>query len=187
MTNTWVLLLRGINVNPSTRLAMADLRSILEDEGLTGVRTILQSGNVLADAPKRPDATRLSSAITSRSGVKTSGIVLSESEIVAVSEANPLRDVSDDLSKMVITFFDSDIVPRDVTRPSEDELGPERLVLAKRAIYQWCPDGVTGSKLPAKFWRQFTPIATARNVRTVDRLIAALEDEHGARGKRALA
>jgi uncharacterized protein (DUF1697 family) len=39
----YVALLRGINVNPRTRLAMSDLRVLLEGLGHTGVRTHLQS------------------------------------------------------------------------------------------------------------------------------------------------
>lgn len=44
-----VVQLRGVNVGGSGRLAMADLRALLEDLGGTGVRTYLQSGNAVLD------------------------------------------------------------------------------------------------------------------------------------------
>ena len=39
--------LRGINVGGRSLLAMADLKSALDDAGLADVRTYLQSGNVV--------------------------------------------------------------------------------------------------------------------------------------------
>jgi len=44
---TYVLLLRGINLGAKRRLAMADLRELLEGLGYDDVRTHLQSGNVV--------------------------------------------------------------------------------------------------------------------------------------------
>lgn len=49
-------------------------------------------------------------------------------------------------------------------------LAPEVVRVGAHAVYQWCPEGVLASKLPASFWRQFGPSATARNWRTVTRL-----------------
>jgi len=46
-----VALLRGINVGGRRRLRMADLVDIFERLGCAGVRTYIQSGNVVYDAP----------------------------------------------------------------------------------------------------------------------------------------
>ncbi len=46
-----VVLLRGVNVGTSARIAMPDLRRLLEDLGGTDVRTYVQSGNAVLDAP----------------------------------------------------------------------------------------------------------------------------------------
>ncbi|MEU8171352.1 DUF1697 domain-containing protein [Microbispora hainanensis] len=46
----YVALLRGINVNPATTLAMGDLRALLERLGYGDVRTHLRSGNALFTA-----------------------------------------------------------------------------------------------------------------------------------------
>ena len=175
---TWVVLLRGINVNPTTRVAMADLRSLLAGLGYGDVRTLLQSGNVLLSSPQRPSVGPIESAIAAQTGVRSRVIVLSLREFSAIATANPLLDVSADeprvdLSKLVITFFGGDIVPAEVERPSDADLSPERLVIRPRAIYQWCPQGILQSELTPAWWRQFGPVATTRNVRTVNRLLAA--------------
>ena len=49
-----VALLRGINVGRHRRIKMADLREALTAAGFERVRTLLQSGNVVLDAPGVP-------------------------------------------------------------------------------------------------------------------------------------
>jgi uncharacterized protein (DUF1697 family) len=171
------VLLRGINVNPSTRVAMSDLRDLVSELGYSDVRTLLQSGNVILDSDAAPDVASLESAIVAKTGVKSRVVVLSLAHFRKVLEANPLLDVSDDLSKMVITFLDGDIKAAEVEHPSDDDLAPERLVISPRAIYQWCPDGILKSKLKPAFWRQFGPVATTRNVRTANRILELAERE----------
>ncbi|MXX85885.1 MAG: DUF1697 domain-containing protein [Acidobacteria bacterium] len=48
---TWVALLRGINVGGKNVIRMADLRSAFEAEGFRDVATYIQSGNVIFRAP----------------------------------------------------------------------------------------------------------------------------------------
>ena len=170
-----MLLLRGINVNPTTRVAMADLRDILAGLGFVNVSTVLQSGNVILDSESAPDVLAVEAAIAEGTGVRSRVVVLALEEFRALVEANPLLDTSDDLSKMVITFLDGDIVPSEVDRPSDADLAPERLVIETRAIYQWCPLGILQSRLKPAWWKQFGPVATTRNVRTANRILAAAD------------
>ncbi len=51
VATTFVALLRGVNVGPANRLAMAALRAAFADAGGDEVETLLQSGNVVFDAP----------------------------------------------------------------------------------------------------------------------------------------
>ena len=47
---TYVALLRGINVSGRNKIAMAELRALVESLGNTGVQTYIQSGNVVLDS-----------------------------------------------------------------------------------------------------------------------------------------
>lgn len=152
---------------------MADLRELLDEAGYPGARTLLQSGNVILSSSTIPDVAAIEKAIVARTGVKSRVVSLDVTEVAKIAAANPLLDVSNDLSKMVITFFDGDIVPAEIERPGDDELAPERLVIHKRAVYQWCPNGILKSQLKPSWWRQFGPVATTRNVRTVNRILTA--------------
>lgn len=45
--NTYIALLRGINVGGNNKLAMRELVSLLEGLGLRNVKTYIQSGNIV--------------------------------------------------------------------------------------------------------------------------------------------
>lgn len=49
----WVLLLRAVNLGPTNKLAMKDLKRVLEDLGHTDVQTYLNSGNATFESSKR--------------------------------------------------------------------------------------------------------------------------------------
>jgi uncharacterized protein (DUF1697 family) len=172
----YVLLLRGINVNPTTRVSMANLLDILIGLGYTNVRTLLQSGNVLLDSESRPAVAPIEKAIASGTGVSSRVVVLSVLEFRAIATANPLLEGGENPSRLMVTFLGGSIAPAEIQRPSDADLAPERLVITPLAIYQWLPHGVLQSQLKPAWWRQIGPVATARNVRTVDRILAAAED-----------
>ena len=54
--NTYVALLRGINVGGKNKIRMADLRACMEALGFADVRTYIQSGNVIFRTPERDQA-----------------------------------------------------------------------------------------------------------------------------------
>jgi len=68
MATTHILLPRGINVAGNNRIGMAALRAALEAAGYTGVKSYLQSGNVVVTSSSSPATrSRSSSAAGDRS------------------------------------------------------------------------------------------------------------------------
>jgi len=49
----WILLLRAVNLGPTNKLAMTDLKALLEDLGHAHVRTLLNSGNATFESTAR--------------------------------------------------------------------------------------------------------------------------------------
>ncbi len=168
----YVALLRGINVGTGKRIAMADLRATFESLGFTTVRTLLQSGNVVFDSDAKPVPSAIETAIASVTGVAPRVLVLSDSDFRAVANANPLREVSVDPSKAVVTFLEA--MPASVDRPAAADLEPEILEVGKDALYQWLPDGTLATKIKPAFYKPLG-LYTARNLRTVDKLVAMLD------------
>jgi uncharacterized protein (DUF1697 family) len=50
--NTYLILLRGINVGGKNKVPMAELKKCLEEEGFSGVTTYIASGNVIVQTDK---------------------------------------------------------------------------------------------------------------------------------------
>ena len=69
--NTWVSLLRGINVGTTKQVKMEDLVPVYESLEMVDIRTYLRSGNVVFDSPER-DPVKLS-AILEDEITRTSG------------------------------------------------------------------------------------------------------------------
>jgi uncharacterized protein (DUF1697 family) len=173
-----VALLRGINVGTAKRIAMADLRRVFERLRYTDVRTILQSGNVVFDAPHLLDteaATRLQTAIADDTGVNSRVLVLPADRFLEIVRNNPFADAADP-SRMLVTFLDSPLDERTVVSPSDEDLAPERIFVTDEALYQWIPDGLLKSRVILTAPTKSTVLATGRNLRTVTRIVALVSE-----------
>lgn len=170
---TSVALLRGINVGRAKRVAMADLRAVFEELGYADVRTVLQSGNVVFNSPgalSGQAAGDIEAALRARTGVQAAVLVLSAEDLFAIAAENPLLDVASDPSRLIVTFL-AERPKAGLDVPDPAELAPEVVRVGARAVYQWVPDGLLASRLRPSFWAQFGPLQTARNWRTVTRLL----------------
>ena len=54
MDNTYIALLRGINVGGKNKVVMTDLKKCLEDLGYTNIQTYIASGNVIFESENDP-------------------------------------------------------------------------------------------------------------------------------------
>ena len=53
MSTGHIALLRAVNLGSHNKVAMAELRTCLEAQGFSGVRTLLQSGNIVFGGTRR--------------------------------------------------------------------------------------------------------------------------------------
>jgi uncharacterized protein (DUF1697 family) len=174
----YIALLRGINVGGKAKLPMAQLREALTAEGFTNVRTLLQSGNVVLDAarttPEKLEG-RLEKLIKDRFGLNVSCLVRTGSELRDAVAVNPLAELADDGSKMMVIFLDAEPDPALLAEHDPVALDPERIVRRGRVIYQWCPNGILEAPpVPAIVERTLKVRATARNWNTATKLQAML-------------
>ena len=175
MSERRVALLRGINVGRAKRLAMADLRALVEDLGYGDVRTLLNSGNIIFTVPstKRGDpATRIEKAIASRLGVSARVTVLTAAEVVAAVRDNPLSEVANNLSRLLVMVL-ADPTARMQLKPLlKQSWNPEAIALGRRVAYLWCPRGVIDSQLAVAVSRALGDAGTARNMATMMKIQA---------------
>jgi uncharacterized protein (DUF1697 family) len=177
MNDRRVALLRGVNMGNAKRVAMADLRRLVEALGFGDVRTLLNSGNVVFTVPAGRSvdvAIRIEQAIESRLGVTTRVTVLKGKEVAAAVRDNPFATVADDPSRLLLL---SSPDPKAVGRLKpllEERWAPEALALGPRVAYLWCAEGVADSKLWPAVSRRIGDACTARNLATMTKLLALL-------------
>ena len=175
-------LIRGINVGTANSVKMSDLTWVFESVGFRDVTTLLRSGNVVFDADGATgahEAAMVEQALFDRCGSHARVLLLSAEDFARISFANPLLEVADDHSKLVVTYLADAPSPASTEVPEPESIVPEVVVVGAEAVYQWCPLGISNSRLKPPFWRQFGPVATARNWRTVLRLMAEIERRQG--------
>jgi uncharacterized protein (DUF1697 family) len=174
----YALLLRGINVGRAHRVAMADLRELLEAEGHGGVRTLLQSGNVVLDAelPAEELAGSVEQALERRFGFAIGTVVRTRAEVLGVVAKDPLGSGAGDPSRYVVSFFAGEVPPDLAERLRSVDAGDDEYMVDGRELYLWCPHGQLASPLAAALGtHRGGPVGTARNWRTVLKLADLLQ------------
>lgn len=178
MTGRHVALLRGINVGRAKRVAMADLRALVEDLGYADVRTLLNSGNVVFTAPgaSAGDAGgRIGAALEAQLGISSRIVVLSAIELAVAVAGNSLLGVADDPSRLLVAFL-ADRADRKKLEPiAGRDWAPESLALGDRVAYLWCPAGMIESRVAQAVGRALGDAVTTRNWTTATKLLALAE------------
>lgn len=182
-------LLRGVNVGPTTRVPMAELRELLESHGARCVKTHLNSGNAVFDleaSPKSIDA-ELGGLISERFGFAVDVTCRSKKQLGAALTLDPLGRLGEDDSKYVIAFMPelpgADAI-REVLGGASSGVGTyaagEECAANGREFYVWTPAGVSKSQALKAFAKaKPAPFATVRNVRTVQALIDLIPPRSG--------
>lgn len=176
MSARHVALLRGVNVGRAKRVAMADLRALVAALGYGGVRTLLNSGNVVYDAPAAEppaaSAARIEAAIAERLGVRARVIALSAAELSAVLADDPFGALADDPSRLLVAVYAHAADRARLDALAARDWAPERLAVGARAAYLWCPDGISAGQLAELAMRALGEGATTRNRATLEKLHA---------------
>ncbi len=175
MADRLVALLRGINVGRAKRVAMADLRALVEGLGYADVRTLLNSGNIVFTSPRPAPAeaaARIEEALAGRFGVSARVTVLTASEIATAVAVNPLHAVATNPSRMLVAVLGNPSDERRLKPLLKERWAPEALALGVRVAYLWCPGGVHTSPLAATVGRLLGDAVTARNWSTMTKLHA---------------
>ncbi|MCW5717363.1 MAG: DUF1697 domain-containing protein [Bauldia sp.] len=177
----YAVFLRGVNVG-GVKVPMAELRAMAEAMGFSGVKTLLQSGNlVLADPKARPAAeleTLLEAEAKGAFGRAIDFMIRTPEELDAAIAANPFPEMAkDDPSHLVVHFLKGNAPDHAAIAALNAAIsGPERAATAGRELYITYPDGIGTSKLSNSLIEKMLgkQRATGRNWNTVLKMAALL-------------
>jgi uncharacterized protein (DUF1697 family) len=168
--NTYVALLRAVNVGGTGKLPMADLKAMCDAAGFVQVQTYIASGNVVfkSKATAADVKSALEGKLRAFSGRPVGVIVRTGAELDDVLRANPFPKAAP--NRTVAIFLDHppppDALAHAVSRRAEE------VQLGVREIYVHYGDGMATSKLkiPA------AKAGTARNMNTIKKLAEMASD-----------
>jgi len=173
----YVALFRGINVGKAKRIAMGDLRALLDKLGYADVATLLNSGNAVFTANAEPAAThaaRIREAVQKKLGVDALVIVKSAKDVAAIVTGNALAKHATDDSKLLIAVTSDARGLAKVKALAGQSWGAEKLHIGKHAAYLWCANGILESKVAVALLKGLEDTGTTRNWGTLNKIHALL-------------
>lgn len=163
--NTYIALLRAVNVGGTGKLPMAELRALCVAAGFGDVRTYIASGNVVLRSPSTGEQVKalLEQELLRHAGKPVGVMVRTAAEMAAVLAANPFPDAAP--NRNVVVFLDSAPAPDALAMVSHRN--GEEIALGKREIHIHYGDGMADSRLVIAAAKN----GTARNMNTVAKLV----------------
>jgi uncharacterized protein (DUF1697 family) len=165
-----IALLRGVNLG-KRRMKMERLRDVCAELGWTGVKTYVQSGNVVFRTRERGverAAKRLEEAIQTEWGFHSQVVIRTEEEMRGVVARSPFVERKGlNPSQLAVTFLAEELGAVTLEKLGKIEAAPEEFVVSGREIYSHFPNGLARSKLAVEMGKALKDTGTARNWNTV--------------------
>lgn len=177
MVKIYISMLRGINVGGQKKIKMADLEKVYTKLGFTGVKTYIQSGNVIFGSGTDKGAIEISrdieQVIEKEFGFQVPVIIRTINEMMAVAVSNPfLKNKDNSGGKYYVTFLEKEPDPAYLARIRRGDFLPDRFIVSGREIYLDCAGGYGTTKLSNTFFENKLNVkATTRNWNTVNKLL----------------
>ncbi len=173
---TYIVLLRGINVNGQKLIKMTDLQLALQYLGLQNVKTYIQSGNAVFQSVSkntRELEKQIKDKIQERFNFNVPVVVKEQSEWQQVLQNNPFGPEAQANNKQVLVHFLSAAPePANLAKINPAQYTPDVFTVIDKTIYLYCPNGYGRTKLDNIFFeRQLKVMATTRNWNTVQTLM----------------
>jgi uncharacterized protein (DUF1697 family) len=162
--NTYIALLRAVNVGGTGKLPMADLKAMCVDLGFTSVQTYIASGNVVFQSALSAAKvqTALEAKLQAYAGKPVGVHIRATAQMQAVRESNPFEDAAP--NRVMAIFLDTPADKAMLTAITGQQ--DEQIALGLNELYVHYGEGMAQSKLkiPA------AKTGTARNMNTVAKL-----------------
>jgi len=171
--NTYITLLRGINVSGQKSIKMADLRESLEHIGFQNVQTYIQSGNVIFDTDiegKEKIQDVVHAVILKDFGFNVPTLAVTREAVESILEANPFT--GEEENKLYFVLLKSPPEKSLVDQFNEMQFENEDFHITNDCVYLLCKKGYGNSKLSNNLIeRKLKVEATTRNLKTMEKLL----------------
>lgn len=177
--NTYIALLRGINVGGHKKIKMADLKEVLRKLEFRDVVTYIQSGNIVfKDPSENIDAleTKIKAAIKKHFDFDVPVLIITHNTLQEILQNNPYAkrlekgEIED--KKMYFMLLCDQPDPIAVSELSKVSFEPEEFLITKNAIYLFAANNYGKTKLHSNFFeKKLKCQGTTRNLKTLTKLL----------------
>ena len=183
MADSYIALLRAINLAGRNVVGMADLRAMVESLGHRRAQTLLQSGNLVFECGGKRSAEAVEKALEAASaktfGFSTDYFIRTAEEVRAVVDGNPFpTEAKNDPGHLLVVFLKDAPTAAQVKALQSAIRGREIVRARGRHAYIYYPDGVGRSKLTAALIEKHLGTrGTGRNWNTILKLHSLRSDK----------
>ena len=175
--NTYIALLRGINVGGKNILSMKDLISIFATLNYENIKTYIQSGNVVFQSRKKVDqkaAVEISTLVKEKRGFEPKVLILKADELKIAIANNPFPTA--DGKALHFYFLESQTNQPNMERLMSLKSESEEFELIHKVFYLYAPLGIGRSKLASEIEKALGIPVSARNWNTVNKILSLVEN-----------
>ena len=178
--NTYITILRGINVSGHKLIKMDALRTLFEEMGFKNIRTYIQSGNVVFQSKKaklQDLEKKIARGILETFGFEVPVLVKEADELIAVLKNNVfINKRKEDITKLHVTFLSAEPEQAAIAKIKEGNYAADEFIVQGKHVYLFCPDGYGNTKLSNTFFENKLKVtATTRNWKTLCELVDMAE------------
>jgi uncharacterized protein (DUF1697 family) len=170
---TFISLLRGVNITGHNAIKMTDLAALYRNLGFLSTETYIQSGNVIfksdTDSPVSDIALKIERAILHKFHFNLRVMIRTVSEMREIISSNPfLSEDRFDPSKMAVIFLHEKVSIAQIQKISDVDYPPDKFKIIGKEIFTFCPNGFGKTKLYTNYFEQKMGVTgTARNWKTI--------------------
>jgi uncharacterized protein (DUF1697 family) len=171
--DVFIALYRGINVGGKNPVKMESLRAMHERLGHQGVKSYIQSGNIVLSANGSADAIarKVAAAFGEEFGFAAKVLVVAAKRLGTMVEGNPYAKLAAENPKMVHAgICEGEPSEKGLTALLAKTGGSESFVIGKGIVYLHAPNGLGTSKFAAGMEKACAAPMTVRNWRTMEAL-----------------
>jgi uncharacterized protein (DUF1697 family) len=177
---TYICILRGINVSGSKIIKMDALRKMFDDLQFKNAQTYIQSGNIIFQDRKTACdilAKKIAKQILADFGFEVPMMVKERGELKDVLQNNPfVHERKRDLAKLHVTFLSHEPAKEGLEKLKAGDYGADEYSFCGGVVYLFCPDGYGKTKLNNNFLEsKLKMAATTRNWKTINELVRIAE------------
>lgn len=174
--NTFIAILRGINVSGKKIIKMDVLTELLEELSFENVTTYMQSGNAvfsssLTDIKEMADL--IHDKIVESLDFEVPVLILTIEKLKNIIENNPfLKDSTIEKEFLHYTFLANKPAEVNIEKVENVKAENEQYFIAENVAYLYCPSGYGKTKLTNNFFERMLNVsATTRNHNTTTSLL----------------